>query len=383
MTQTLDTRSGVPALLNGRQDRTRSFDVADFPPINGREEEWRFTPIKRLADFFEDTGNDAALTITTDLPQQVTVETISLDAARAYGIAEPEDRSAAIAAAQAAEVTHYSIPADAEIDEPVIIHADGTGDDIVHGHVLLTIGANAKATVVFEHEGCARYSEFFSVVVEDGASLTLASLQLWDDESVHMGQHDAIVGKDAHYRHVSVTLGGDIVRLGSNVRYRGPGGDAELLGLYFADAGQHLEHRTFIDHNTPKAKSNVMYKGALQGKDARSVWVGDVLIRPEAQGIDTYELNRNLILTDGARADSVPNLEIETGNIEGAGHASSTGRFDEQHLFYLMSRGISEEEARRLVVRGFFNEVIQKIGIPEIESVLNDKIEEELARSVS
>ncbi|SMY10915.1 Fe-S cluster assembly protein SufD [Brevibacterium jeotgali] len=382
MTQTLDTRSGVPALLNGRQDRTRSFDLADFPPVNGREEEWRFTPVKRLADFFEDSGSDATLSITTDLPEAVTVETITLDAARAHGILEPEDRPAAIAAARAGGVTHYSIPPDAEIDDPVVIRANGTGDDTVHGHVLLTIGANAKATVVFEHEGRARYSEFFSVVVEDGASLTLASLQLWDDESVHLGQHDALVGKDAYYRHISVTLGGDIVRLGSNVRYRGPGGEAELLGLYFADAGQHLEHRTFIDHNTPKATSNVMYKGALQGKDARSVWVGDVLIRPEAEGIDTYELNRNLILTDGARADSVPNLEIETGNIEGAGHASSTGRFDEQHLFYLMSRGIAEEEARRLVVRGFFNEVIQKIGIPEIESVLNEKIEEELARSV-
>jgi Fe-S cluster assembly protein SufD len=190
------------------------------------------------------------------------------------------------------------------------------------------------------------------------------------------------VGRDARYRHIAVSLGGDIVRLNSNVRYAGPGGEAELLGLYFADAGQHLEHRTYIDHNTPKATSNVMYKGALQGTDARSVWVGDVLIRPEALGIDTYELNRNLILTDGARADSVPNLEIETGDIEGAGHASSTGRFDEEHLFYLMSRGIPEEEARRLVVRGFFQEVILKIGIPEVEEVLSRKIEDELSRSV-
>lgn len=208
------------------------------------------------------------------------------------------------------------------------------------------------------------------------------SLQLWDDGAQHMGQHDAIVGKDAKFKHIHVTLGGDIVRLNTNVRYSAPGGEAELLGLYFADAGQHLEHRTYIDHNSPKATSNVHYKGALQGKDARSVWIGDVLIRPEALDIDTYELNRNLILSDGARADSVPNLEIETGDIAGAGHASSTGRFDEEHLFYLMSRGIPEEVARQLVVRGFFNEVIQKIQVPEIEDVLNERIEEELSRSV-
>lgn len=382
MTQTLETPTGVPMLLNGRQDRTRSFDVADFPAVNGREEEWRFTPVKRLADFFEDAGTDAKLTVSGDLPGGVTVETIDLDAARAHGILAPEDRPAAIAAARAGGVVHYSIPADTELEEPVIIRANGTGDDTVHAHTLLTIGDNAKATVVFEHEGRARYSELFSVVVGDGAALTFASLQMWEDGSVHLGQHDALVGKDASYRHIAVSLGGDVVRLNSNVRYSGPGGEAELLGLYFSDAGQHLEHRTYIDHNTAKATSDVMYKGALQGKDARSVWVGDVLIRPEALGIDTYELNRNLILTEGARADSVPNLEIETGDIEGAGHASSTGRFDEEHLFYLMSRGIPEMEARRLVVRGFFHEVIQKIGIEEIETVLSEKIEEELSRSV-
>ena len=228
----------------------------------------------------------------------------------------------------------------------------------------------------------AQYSELVSIVVGAGAQLTFVSLQLWEDGSAHLGQHDAIVGKDAQYKHIAISLGGDIVRLNSNVRYDGPGGEAQLLGLYFADAGQHLEHRTYIDHNTPQAVSDVMYKGALQGTDARSVWIGDVLIRPEAIGINTYELNRNLVLTEGARADSVPNLEIETGYIEGAGHASSTGRFDEEHLFYLMSRGIDEVEARRLVVRGFFHEVIGQIRVPAIEEVLSARIEDELSRSM-
>ena len=123
----------------------------------------------------------------------------------------------------------------------------------------------------------------------------------------------------------------------------------------------------------------MLYKGALQGKDAHTVWVGDVLIRKEAEGTDSYEANRNLVLTDGARADSVPNLEIETGLIEGAGHASTTGRFDDQHLFYLMSRGIDEKTARRLVVRGFLNEIIQKIGVEELQTRLNETVEAELA----
>jgi Fe-S cluster assembly protein SufD len=153
------------------------------------------------------------------------------------------------------------------------------------------------------------------------------------------------------------------------------------LGVYFADAGQYLENRPFIDHSEPNCKSRVTYKGALQGAKAHTVWVGDVLIRKAAEGTDTYELNRNLLLTDGTRSDSVPNLEIETGQIEGAGHASASGRFDDEQLFYLQARGISESEARKLVVYGFLNEIIQQIGIESVETRLAESIEAELARS--
>ena len=162
------------------------------------------------------------------------------------------------------------------------------------------------------------------------------------------------------------------------VEYAGPGGVAELGGLYLADAGQHLEHRLFVDHSAPHCRSNVIYKGALQGAGAHTVWIGDVLIRAGAEGTETYEQNRNLVLTDGARADSVPNLEIETGDIVSAGHASTTGRFDDEQLFYLQARGISEAEARQLVVRGFFVEMVRRIGIPAVEERLMAVIESEL-----
>jgi Fe-S cluster assembly protein SufD len=132
-----------------------------------------------------------------------------------------------------------------------------------------------------------------------------------------------------------------------------------------------------------------VYKGALQGDpdssrpDAHTVWVGDVLIRANATGTDTFETNRNLVLTDGARADSVPNLEIETGEIIGAGHASATGRFDDEQVFYLRSRGIPEDQARRLIVRGFFGEIISKISVPAIRDRLTGAIEQELALTQS
>lgn len=371
----------VPA--KSRSERTRSFNVADFPQVNGREEEWRFTPVKQLSQLLTDDESGAELTVTRELPTGVDVSQISLDEARQLGVPSPEDLPAVIAANRASSVTRYDIGEGVELESPAFITTEGaSNENPVHNHTVVTVGAHSSATIVIKHTGHAQLSELLSVIVGPGARVKLVTLQLWDDEAVHLGQHDAVVGKDAQFTHIAITLGGKIVRLNSNVAYDGPGGEAQLLGLYFADAGQHLEHRTYVDHNTPNATSDVLYKGALQGKDARSVWIGDVLIRPEAKGIDTYELNRNLVLTEGARADSVPNLEIETGEIEGAGHASSTGRFDEEHLFYLMSRGIDEKTARRLVVRGFFNEVIQKIDIEQIEEVLTEQIEEELSRSV-
>ena len=371
----------VPA--KSRSERTRSFNVADFPPVNGREEEWRFTPVKQLTPLLTDEKSAVELSVSRELPAGVDVSQISLDEARQLGVPSPEDLPAVIAANRAPSVTRYDIGEGVELESPAIITTEGADSDSpTHNHTVVTVGAHASATIVIKHTGHAQLSELLSVIVGPGARVKLVTLQLWDDDAVHLAQHDAVVGKDAQFTHIAITLGGKIVRLNSNVSYDGPGGEAQMLGLYFADAGQHLEHRTYVDHNTPNATSDVLYKGALQGKDARSVWIGDVLIRPEAKGIDTYELNRNLVLTEGARADSVPNLEIETGEIEGAGHASSTGRFDEEHLFYLMSRGIDEKTARRLVVRGFFNEVIQKIDIEQIEEVLTEQIEEELSRSV-
>jgi Fe-S cluster assembly protein SufD len=251
-----------------------------------------------------------------------------------------------------------------------------------NAHTVLEVGAHASATFVIEHRGSGVHAGNLEVVVGDGARVSVVSVQDWDDDAVHVGQHQALVGRAASYRHASISFGGDVVRLTTDVRYAGPGGEAELLGLYFADAGQHLEHRLFVDHNEPRTRSNVDYKGALQGEGAHAVWVGDVLIRQAAEGIETYESNRNLVLTDGCRADSVPNLEIETGEIEGAGHASTTGRFDDAQLFYLQSRGIPEDEARRLVVHGFFADIIRRIGVPAIEGQLLATLEAELEKTV-
>ncbi|MEV0335398.1 Fe-S cluster assembly protein SufD [Nocardia sp. NPDC050717] len=375
----------IPAINKG--EVFTSFDVNAFEVPSGRDEEWRFTPLRRLRGLHDGTAvRDGVPTVEVTPVEGVTVETVDRSDARLGQAGTPADRVAAQAYSGFESATVVSVGAETEVAEPVTITVTGPGEGkTAYGHLQIRLGNFAAATVVLDQRGSGTYAENVEFVLGDSAKLTVVAVQEWNEDAVHTTAHHLKLGRDATVRHFAATLGGDLVRLTGTVRYAGPGGEAELFGLYFADAGEHFEQRLLVDHSEPNCKSNVLYKGALQGDpkspkgDARTVWVGDVLIRAAAEGTDTYEANRNLVLTDGARADSVPNLEIETGEIAGAGHASATGRFDDEQLFYLRARGIPEDVARRLVVRGFFHEIIQKIAVPEVRERLEAAIEAELA----
>ena len=364
-----------------RPERVRSTDPEAFGSPTGREEEWRFTPLARLRALLDGAPSDAHLEVTSDLPDGAELLTVPAGDPLLADVPVPIDRLAALALARSGGALVVRVPKGAELDAPVVVRLAGTGtDEVVWGHVVLDIGEQARATVVLEHTGTAHYAAVVSVLVGDAASLDLVQVQGWDGDAVHAGHVGSRLGRDARLLSTQVTLGGDLVRLTETVDYTGPGGDADLRGVIFAEDGQHLEHRLLVDHTAPHCRSRVTYKAALQGDQAHTVWVGDVLIRAAAVGTDTYELNRNLLLTPEARADSVPNLEIETGEIAGAGHASATGRFDDEQLFYLMSRGIPADAARRMVVRAFFAEVVEQIGVPALEERLMATIEAELER---
>ncbi|UWE09033.1 Fe-S cluster assembly protein SufD [Actinacidiphila bryophytorum] len=379
---TTDGAITVGQPVDARVSAAPSYDVADFPVPHGREEEWRFTPLERLRGLHDGTAEaTGGLRVEVTAPDGVTVQTVDRTDPRVGRAGKPVDRVAAQAYSSFEKASVVSIPKDAILTEPVRIAVHGEGGT-VYGHQVVEVGAFAEAVVVIDHTGDTTMAANVEYLIGDGAKLTVVSVQDWDDTAVHAAQHTALVGRDATFKSVVVTFGGDLVRLHPRVVYGAPGGEAELYGLYFTDEGQHQEHRLFIDHDTPHCRSNVAYKGALQGQDAHAVWIGDVLIRAAAEGTDTYELNRNLVLTDGARVDSVPNLEIETGEIVGAGHASATGRFDDEQLFYLQSRGIRGDDARRLVVRGFFGELVQQIGLADLEERLMAKIDAELEASV-
>jgi Fe-S cluster assembly protein SufD len=362
----------------------RSYDVADFPALNALAEEWRFTPLKRLRELATATGGTGqALGVQhADLPEGEAVRQVH--PATVQPVLTPFDRISALAFGAAADVTLIEIGDEVEPGGPVRVRIVGQGTDAPsYARTFVKVGRFASATLVLEQSGSVTLADNLEVVVGDGAQLTLVTIADWAQDAVQAQHVKLRVGRDAKVIHVQVTLGGDLVRQFTSVEYAGRGGEAELYGLYFADAGQHFEHRQFVDHAVPDCRSYVGYRGALQGDSAHTVWVGDVLIRATATGTETYEINRNLLLSDGARADSVPNLEIETGEVVSAGHASATGRFDDEQLFYLMARGITEGEARKLVVRGFFTELVNKIPVAELRERLGDAIEARLAKAGS
>lgn len=363
-----------------RSARFTSTEVADFPEVTGREANWKFSPLAKFKHLLGTELDGARTDVSVTEISGVSSEWIARTDARIGRAGTPEERGAAAAWTAFHEAHLVTISS----EEPVtaVVERSTLGASPRAAHTVIEATPNARGLVILENHGDANLSENVEIVVGDGAELTVVSVQQWDDSAVHLASHYATVGRDATLKHIVVSLGGDVVRLNPSIHLDHEGANGEALGAYFADAAQHLEHQVYMDHNAPHTRSRVTYKGALQGEGAHTVWIGDVLIRNNATGTDSYEQNRNLVLSEGTRADSIPNLEIETGDIEGAGHASATGRFDDEHIFYLQSRGIPEEEARKLVVHGFLLEVIQQIGDEATEARLREAVEAELAGSV-
>lgn len=368
--------------IQTRNERPRSTTVSDFPEVSKLQEIWRYLPVDKLAGLDQEVMGEIELSgINLDLAEGIKSQIVDSTDAVVGTAGLPEDRVAAAAWSNASKTLVIEIPRNLEVLEPSFIRITPDSSEAQALHIVITAQTQSSATIVLDHQGLGVLGENVEIILEDGAQLNVVSIQDWAKGSTHVSTQFAKLGRDSSLKHVVVSLGGDLVRVTPAVFLSSQGAEVNMYGVYLANAGQYFEHRPYVDHIAPNCISNVAYKGALQGKGSHTVWVGDVLIRESATGTRTYELNRNLLLTDGARADSVPNLEIETGKIEGAGHASASGRFDDEQLFYLQARGISENEARKLVVRGFLAELIQKIGIPEIEERLISSVESELEKA--
>jgi Fe-S cluster assembly protein SufD len=361
--------------VQSRAERFASNSVEDYPDVTGLEIEWKLTPVAELRGLI-----DGVLDGSTYEYSAIgeSVEWIPRADRRIGTAGTAEEKSSANAWTAFDKALAITVTGESQ---EIVVTRSTLGDAGRAAHTLITARAGSSGLVIVQSTGDALLSENVEIVVEQDAHLTVVSVQEWASDAIHLASHFARVEKNGWLRHIVVSLGGKIVRVNPSTALTGEGAEVESFGVYFADAGQHLEQRVYVHHVAPKTKSRVNYKGALQGKGAHTVWIGDVLIGRDAVGTDSYEQNRNLVLSEGTRADSVPNLEIETGDILGAGHASATGRFDDEQLFYLQARGITEDEARRLVVLGFITEIIQKIGSQPLEARLLAAIEAELGRT--
>jgi Fe-S cluster assembly protein SufD len=381
-TTTAGERLGIVAHTDGpvvpvqtRSERPASTEHDFFPAVEGWEAEWKLTPVAKIRDLIDGELDGSPYPIQYPEVAGTSVEWVDRTDARIGTAGIPEERAAANAWSTFEKA--LSIRVEGEPDALTVTRA-ALGAAPKAAHVLIEAAPQSKGLVVLDSRGPATLSENVEILVGQGADLTVVSLQEWDADARHLASHFASIAKDGKLTHIVVSLGGAIVRVNPSAHLAGEGSDAELLGVYFADAGQHLEQRVYVHHDAAHTRSRVTYKGALNGQDARTVWVGDVLIGPRAVGTDTYEQNRNLVLSEGTRADSIPNLEIQTGDIVGAGHASATGRFDDEHLFYLQARGITEAEARRLVVLGFLVEIVQRIPEAGLQNRLIEALVAEL-----
>lgn len=374
-----DTRVGNDVPVQTRSERFASGNVEDFAMVTGREPEWKLTPVTTLAPLISGELEGARYEIATTDAEGFSITWVDPQGAPRGVAGLPEDRAAANAWSQTNEVLVVDITG--EHTNPLRLGRSTLGSTPRAAHTIVRAHPNSHATLIIESSGNALLAENVEFDIQEGASLQVVLIQDWDGGAVHYAAHFATVGKDATLTHIVVTLGGDVVVLNPSTQLVGIGAAGHLWGAYFADSTQHIEHRVYVHHQGPQTVSRVTYKGALHGKGARTVWVGDVLIGADAVGTDSYEQNRNLVLSDGTRADSIPNLEIKTGDIAGAGHASATGRFDDEQLFYLQSRGIEELDARRLVVMGFLVDVVSKINDPDAVSILTEKIQQKLSET--
>jgi Fe-S cluster assembly protein SufD len=257
-------------------------------------------------------------------------------------------------------------------------------DAAVFPHTLIVLEEGAELTFIDRYVSPDLSRALSDAVVEIHAGpnsrLSYVALQEWGKGMTHLSVQRMRLDRDAQIRSLGVALGADLSRAEVEASLEGDGSSSEMLGMYFPDGSQHFDHRSIQDHVGSRTASDLLYKGALKGS-SRAIYTGTVIIERDAHKCDAYQTNRNVLLSDRAKADSVPNLEILTNDPVRCGHAASVGPVDENALFYLQTRGIPRYEAERLIVFGFFREVLDRIELPEVRESLERAIELELAEA--
>jgi Fe-S cluster assembly protein SufD len=282
--------------------------------------------------------------------------------------------------------TLLHVPRDVRVELPIqtltYLDADGSA---VFPRTLLIADEGAEVTFIDRYVSPGLERALSDAIVEihvgPGAHVRYVALQEYGDGVQHLAVQRARIGRDATLKTLGVAFGGTLSRAEIEAVLAEDGASSEMLGVYFGDGEQHIDHRSIQDHIGSRTSSDLLYKGAMRDR-SNAIYTGTVVIEKGAHRCDAYQTNRNILLSETARAHSVPNLEILTNDPTRCGHAASVGPVSDDELFYLMSRGIPEKEAQRLIVFGFFQEVLDRVELPEVRDGLVAAIEDELARGL-
>ncbi len=269
------------------------------------------------------------------------------------------------------------VPKGVVIDQPLHMFSAMSPGQSDFGHALIVLEEGAEATVLAEtassdHAAAGLHCGAVEILVGPGARLRYVNLQNWGSGVWHFAHQKALVGRDAKLQWTIGALGSRLAKVNQHVALVGEGAHAQVNGVMFTDGTQHLSYHTLQHHEMPNCTSNLLYKGALQG-DSRIVWRGMIKVDRDAQKTDGYQRDDNLILSESARADSIPGLEIEADDVK-CSHGATAGRVDDEQVFYAQARGLTRKEAIRMIVSGFFQQVFDRIAVESVRDALGDAI---------
>lgn len=273
-----------------------------------------------------------------------------------------------------ADVHVVRIPKETSVAEPIMMNFTAEDGEAIFPHVIVIAEAGSKATIVETYAATGRgfTNSAVQIFVEENAALTHYRVQKDSAEAFNYGMTEADVRRGGHYDSTNINLGAALSRHDIDVKFTAEGGEAFVDGLYMLSGGQHHDTHSIIDHTVPNCISHQTYKGVLNDT-SRGVFNGKVFVRENAHGTDAQQSNKNLLLSNDARVDTKPQLEIFNDDVK-CSHGATVGQLEEEELFYLLTRGLPETLARNLLTYGFAEEVINKIGIESIKSELDSMV---------
>ncbi|MBK9214775.1 MAG: Fe-S cluster assembly protein SufD [Chloracidobacterium sp.] len=355
------------ALRSLREDAFSFFEANGFP--TPQTEDWKYTNVAPLAAI-DWTVDSSSIAIGQDVP---------LDVVGQFRTARNGFTALNLAFAN---IAILRIAKDTVINEPVEFSFAAGEDRAIFPHIVVIAESGSEATIVESYDSQTKSftNSAVQIIVEDNASLTHYRVQRESDEAFHYGVTEASMGRDSRYDLTSINLGSAISRHDIDAKFTAEGGEAWVDGLYMLGGSQHSDTHSVIDHTVPNCTSHQNYKGVLDGK-SRGVFNGKVFVRENAHGTDAQQQNKNLLLSNDARVDTKPQLEIFNDDVKCA-HGATVGQLEEEELFYLLTRGLPESLARNLLTYGFAEEIINKIGITAIKAELDATVLNRLGTSI-